>query len=58
MYQIFMRKGTTEYSLAVLFEMTLTAKIPLGEDHMLSNPDFNVPFSFVFGDGDWVRSAD
>merc|ERR1712093_746547 len=41
-----------------MFEQTLLAKIPLGEDDRLGDPDFKLPFSFVFGDGDWVRSAD
>ena len=58
MWQIFMRRGTTEYSLAVLFDMFLTAARPLGGRDMLGDPEFAVPFSFVFGDGDWVRSAD
>lgn len=30
----------------------------LAGPRFLGNPDFNVPFSFVFGDVDWVKSID
>ena len=53
-----MRKGTTEHAIAVMFDKTLMAKVPLGNDDRLGDPNFQLPFTIVFGDGDWVRSAD
>lgn len=58
MFQIFMRKGTTEYALAVMFEQTLMGKVPLGNDDRLGSLDFQLPFTFIYGDGDWVKTAD
>jgi len=58
MYQICLRQGTTEYALMVNFEHGLQAKVPLSNQDKLGRPDFPVPFSFVYGDADWVPSVD
>ena len=28
--------------------------LPLGTEEKLSNPDFPIPISFIYGDQDWV----
>ena len=58
MYQIFLRKGTTEYALMVNFELGMQAKIPLSNPEKLGRTDFPIPFSFVYGDDDWVPLTD
>ena len=51
-----MRPGTTEFVLGVLFEFGLDPKCPLLEQ--LQNKDFKLPFSFIFGENDWVLNLD
>ena len=58
MYQILMRKGTTEYAIHLMFNPTLTAHLPLGSPEKLGRPDFPVPISFFYGDEDWVLNVD
>ena len=53
MYQIFMRKGTTEYALMLCFELGFYCKVtPLGNPTRL--PSLEVPITFIYGDDDWV----
>lgn len=58
MYQIFLREGTTEYALMINFELGMQAKIPLSNADKLGSPDFPLPFSFIYGDDDWVPLTD
>lgn len=58
MYQIFMRPGTTEYAIMILFELGLVPKISLGHPDRLANPNFPIPVSFIYGDRDWVVLVD
>lgn len=54
--QVFRRDGTFEYALGILFTSGLRAKLGLAGPLRLANPEFTVPFSFVYGDVDWVAS--
>ena len=58
MYQIFMRPGTTEYSILVMFNPGLQAYHPLGVEDKLASPTFPISVSFVYGDEDWVLHVD
>ena len=49
-----MRDGTTEYAPMVNFDLSLTAKLPLGIRDKLGSENFNLPISFIYGDNDWV----
>ena len=53
-YQIWARKGTTEYALMVMFDSSLHAVYPL-HDELLDSP-FAV--SFIYGDRDWTLVLD
>ena len=53
-FQIIMRKGTTEKALMVNFEFGLKCVTPLGD--VLGQAPFD--FSFIYGDNDWVRSVE
>ena len=55
-----MRRGTTEYALGVLFKLDggIYAHLPLGAATKLGDPNFKLPFSFIYGDWDWVRKMD
>ena len=55
-----MRRGTTEYALGVNFKLDggIVAHLPLGADDKLLNPNFDLPFSFIYGDYDWVMNMD
>lgn len=57
MYQIFMRPGTTEYALMILFNLGLLAHLPLGTKEKLLSPDFPIAVSFIYGENDWVRNG-
>lgn len=50
-----MRDGTTEYAPMVNFDLSLTAKLPLGIRDKLANENFPLPISFIYGDNDWVQ---
>ena len=54
MFQIFMREGTTEYGIMVMFDSSLHAIYPLHED--LSN--CSMPVSFIYGSRDWTKLLD
>jgi cardiolipin-specific phospholipase len=56
MYQIFVRPGTTEKALFILFDCGLHAHQPLHSTARLENPDLPFPISIVFGDRDWMDS--
>ena len=51
-------KGTTEYAIMVNFNFSLEAHLPLGTEEKYSNPDFPIPFSFIYGEKDWTRIVD
>ena len=53
-----MREGTTEYALKNMFEIPLLAHEPLNKIDKLGNPNFQIAFSFVYGDDDWVGVLD
>mgnify|MGYP001037924200 CR=1 FL=1 len=57
-YHLFMREGTSEFALLVMFTQGIQAHIPLGTDDKLASPNFPVPISYVLGDVDWVRFCD
>ena len=50
-----MRDGTTEYAPMVNFDLSLTAKLPLGIKDKLANENLILPISFIYGDNDWVQ---
>lgn len=54
MHQIFMRDGSTEYAIFICFTMGMWAINPLESEIRLSNPGFNLPMSFFYGDRDWM----
>lgn len=58
LYQIFMRNGTTEYGILLNFDFSLMAYLPLGTVEKLSNPEYQIPFSFIYGENDWTRVVD
>ena len=58
MYQIIMRKGTTEHAIFTCFEFGLYPKLSLGHPDRLANKDFPIPVSFIYGENDWVRRVD
>ena len=58
LFHIIYRKGTSEYGLMICFKMGLRADYPLGVEEKLMNPDFPIPFSFVYGENDWTRRVD
>ena len=57
-YHLFMREGTSEFALLVMFTQGIQAHIPLGTEDKLASPNFPVPISYVLGDVDWVRFCD
>ena len=54
MYQIVMRKGTTEYAMPLLFNVGLICKTPLGQRLI----DSGIHCSFIYGQSDWVKLVD
>ena len=58
LYQIFMRNGTTEYGILLNFDFSLMAYLPLGTVEKLSNSEYQIPFSFIYGENDWTRVVD
>ena len=57
MYHIFMRKGTTEYALMVLFEVGFVPFFSLSDEDRLGRSNFPIPVSVIYGDRDWVKMA-
>mmetsp|Transcript_36441 Transcript_36441/g.35298 ORF Transcript_36441/g.35298 Transcript_36441/m.35298 type:complete len:296 (-) Transcript_36441:257-1144(-) len=55
LYQIFMRKGSTEYALLVCFKFLYPLNSLCVKEKLL-NPDFPVPVSFFYGDQDLTDS--
>lgn len=57
-----MQKGLTEKSITVQFDVSLQnliyAKIPLTSPTKLGNIGFQVPFSIVFGEDDFMNPID
>lgn len=57
-FHLFMREGTSEFALLVMFTQGIQAHIPLGTTDKLASPDFPIPISYILGDVDWVRFCD
>ena len=57
-YHLFMREGTSEYALLVMFTQGIQAHVPLGTPDKLASPEFPIPISYILGDVDWVRFCD
>ena len=53
-FQLFMRQGTSEYAIMMLFTDELIAHSPLFTPSKLAQPGFPVPVSLVVGEHDWV----
>ena len=53
-FQLFMREGTSEYAIMMLFTDELIAHSPLFTPSKLAQPGFPVPVSIVVGEHDWV----
>ena len=58
LYHIYMRKGTSEYGLMIMFDIMFQPHLSLQDPSMMADPDFKVPFTVIFGDRDWVRRVD
>jgi pimeloyl-ACP methyl ester carboxylesterase len=54
MYQIIMRKSTTDCSIIISFSLGLICHDPLNTKDKLSSGSFPIPVSFIYGDLDWV----
>lgn len=39
----------------VIFDISISAYLPLSVPNKLKNPNFPIPFSIIMGDCDWVR---
>lgn len=50
-----MRPGSTEFSLFRFFFKGLRARYGLAGPNLLASESFRVPFSFIFGEIDWVK---
>ena len=57
-FHLFMREGTSEYALLVMFTQGIQAHEPLGTPDKLASPEFPIPISYILGDVDWVRFCD
>jgi len=42
----------------ILFDLGLYSKLPLGTPDKMANDQFPIPFSFIYGERDWVRTVD
>ena len=56
MMEIFKLPGTTEVALGKLFNL-LRARFGLDAEDRFASPEFTTPFSVLFGDDDWVKTA-
>jgi hypothetical protein len=53
-----LRPGTTEYAMNIMFHFGINPKLPLNDFNKLGNPEFPIPFSFIYGSHDWVQNLD
>ena len=53
MYQIISRKGTTENCIFVNYDLSLKAKLPLGDKVVPS-----LPIVTIYGENDWTKLID
>ena len=62
LHQNFIRVDTSERCITVMFDADLDnllqAKIPLSGPDKLGNPNFQLPFSIIFADDDFVNAFD
>ena len=58
MYQIYMRKGTTEYAIHINFSQSYQAYLPLGAEDKLGSDSFPIPISIIYGDKDWMLNTE
>lgn len=53
-----MRPPSSEIALMINFDMYMTPYISLSLPEKLGKSDFPLPFSFIYGDMDWVARID
>ena len=53
-----MRPPTSEIALMINFDLLMHPKISLSLPEKLGKSDFPLPFSFIYGDRDWVAMID
>ena len=58
LFQVLLRKGTSEHAITVNFNFSLEPHLPLGTAEKLASPEFPIPISFIYGDHDWTRVVD
>ena len=57
-YQILMRCNPSETGIQIMFTPGFQAIHPLGDKDKLGSDAFPVPFTFMYGDDDWVTYID
>ena len=57
-YHIFLQKPSTELSLLIMFNHDFQALIPLCNFDKLGNPNFTIPFSFIYAQKDYAYVLD
>ena len=55
MYQIFQRRGTTEFAPMMCFTDSLAPHISLGVKGKLADENYPLPVSFIYGSNDWLQ---
>ena len=55
-FQISLRKGTTDYAICVTYDFVYNCVAPVGGLDHLGNENFPVDITFIYGDkdSDWV----
>ena len=54
-YHLFMKEGSSEYCLMMLFDSDLHPYLPLMVPSKLQNPSISFPVSIIVGEDDWVQ---
>ena len=55
MYQMIMKKSTTDSSIMITFKPGLICQDPLNTKDKLGSGSFPIAVSFIYGDTDWVK---
>ena len=58
LYQLGMRKTTSDCALMNIFNAGCVSQLPLGTSDKLGNKNLELSVSFLYGDDDWARYAD
>jgi hypothetical protein len=58
LYQLGMRKTTSDCALMNIFNAGCVSSLPLGTFEKLGNANKELSLSFLYGDDDWARYAD